>query len=201
MKRLFIALCLLVSASPLLKAQTLSKEELTRAVEYLDKTRDGVVTATKDLSEAQWSFKPAPDRWSVAEVTEHIAAAEDMLMGLIQSQVMNAPARTEATDVKAIDELVLQAIPDRSHKLKAPEPLIPTNRFNTPTDSLKHFKEGRAKTISFLNETKGLRDHAIDSPLGKKLDGYEWVLFIAAHSDRHTKQINEVKADPNFPKK
>jgi uncharacterized damage-inducible protein DinB len=201
MKRLLIALCLLVSASPLLKAQTLSKEELTRAVEYLDKTRDGVIAATKDLSDAQWSFKPAPERWSVAEVTEHIAAAEDMLMGLIQGQVMTAPARTEATDVKAIDELVLQAIPDRSHKLKAPEPLIPTNRFNTPTDSLKHFKESRAKTVSFLNETKGLRDHAIDSPLGKKLDGYEWVLFIAAHSDRHTKQINEVKADPNFPKK
>ncbi len=28
-----------------------------------------------------------------------------------------------------------------------------------------------------------------------------WILFIAAHSERHTKQINEVKADPSFPKK
>ena len=45
-----------------------------------------------------------------------------------------------------------------------------------------------------------LRDHAIDSPMGKKLDGFEWVLFVAGHSERHTKQINEVKADPNFPK-
>src|SRR5882672_4406722 len=34
-----------------------------------------------------------------------------------------------------------------------------------------------------------------------QLDGYEFVLLIAAHSERHTKQINEVKADPNFPKK
>jgi hypothetical protein len=32
------------------------------------------------------------------------------------------------------------------------------------------------------------------------LDGYEWLLFIGAHSERHTKQILEVKADPNFPK-
>jgi hypothetical protein len=45
-----------------------------------------------------------------------------------------------------------------------------------------------------------LRDHAIDSPLGKKLDAYQWVLFISAHSERHTKQINEVKADAGFPK-
>jgi hypothetical protein len=33
------------------------------------------------------------------------------------------------------------------------------------------------------------------------LDAYEFVLLIAAHSERHTKQINEVKLDPNFPKK
>jgi hypothetical protein len=37
-------------------------------------------------------------------------------------------------------------------------------------------------------------------PLGKKLDPYQWLLFIAAHSERHTKQMLEVKADPGFPK-
>lgn len=201
MKRLLIALCFVVLFNPLLRAADLTNEELQRAVKYLKSTQDGVIAATKDLSDAQWNFKPAPERWSVAEVTEHIAAAEDMLMGLIQGQVMSGPANTETPDVKAVDELVLQAIPDRSHKLKAPEPLVPVNRFHTPAESLAHFKAGREKTIGFLKDTKGLRDHAIDSPLGKKLDGYQWILFIAAHSDRHTKQILEVKADPNFPKK
>jgi hypothetical protein len=60
--------------------------------------------------------------------------------------------------------------------------------------------ETRATTEDFLNKTPDLREHAIDSPFGKKLDGYEWVLFIAGHSDRHTKQILEVKSNPNFPK-
>lgn len=201
MNRLLIALCLIVSASPLLRAQSLTKEELNRAVAYLEQTRDGVLASTKDLSEAQWKFKPGPTRWSVAEVTEHIAAAEDLLMGMINTQVMVAPARTEAADLKAIDDSILQTVPDRSHKLQAPEPLIPTNRFNTPKESLQHFKDSRAKTLLFLQATKDLREHAMDSPLGKKLDGYQWLLFIAAHSERHTKQINEVKADPNFPKK
>lgn len=200
MKRLLIALSFLVVASPLLHAQAVSKEELTRAVDYLEKTRAGVLAATEGLSTAQWNFKPGPDRWSVAEVTEHIAAAEDLLMSLIQGKVLTAPARTEKEDVKAIDDFVLKAIPDRTHKLTAPEPLVPTNRFHSPKESLDHFKESRAKTIDFLKNTKDLREHALDSPVGKKLDGYEWVLFIAAHSDRHTQQINEVKADPNFPK-
>jgi hypothetical protein len=51
-----------------------------------------------------------------------------------------------------------------------------------------------------LRNTSDLRDHAVMSPIGKNLDAYEWVLYIAAHSERHTKQILEVKADPNFPK-
>jgi len=159
-----------------------------------------VIESTKGLSEAQWSFKPAPDRWSVAEVTEHIAASEDFLMDMVRTKVMTAPPRTDHDDVKEIDAFVLQAIPDRTKKAQAPEPLRPNNRFGSPEASLKHFKESRAKTVAFLKKTKDLRQHALESPLGKKLDGYEWVLLVAAHSERHTKQIEEVKADPKFPK-
>jgi hypothetical protein len=201
MKRLLLTLCLTVFVVPALKAQNLTSDEINQAVKYLEKTRADVLAATKGLSEAQWNFKQATNRWSVAEVTEHIAAAEDFLMAMIQDKVMKAPGRTNTVDVIAIDEFVLKAIPDRSVKAQAPEPLQPNNRFGSPKDSLKHFQESRAKTIKFLKDTKDLRLHAVDSPLGKQLDGYEWVLFIAAHSERHTKQINEVKADPNFPKK
>jgi hypothetical protein len=93
-------------------------------------------------------------------------------------------------------------IPDRSQKAQAPEPLKPTNRFGSAQGSLKHFEETRATTENFLKDTPDLRGHAVDSPMGgAKVDAYEWVLFIAAHSERHTKQIEEVKANPNFPKK
>ena len=201
MKRLLFALCLTVLVSPALRAQNLTPEERDKAVKYLEKTREKVLEATKGLSQAQWNFKQAPDRWSVAEVTEHIAAAEDFLMAMIVEKVMKSPARTETVDLKALDELVLEKISDRSNKVQAPEPLRPSNKFGTPTESLKHFKESRARTIVFLKTTKDLRHHAVDSPMGKKLDGYQWVLFIGAHSERHTKQLNEVKADPNFPKK
>jgi len=192
-------------AGPVVEAQNVTPQEIDKAVAYLEQTRAGVLDATKGLSEAQWNFKPGPDRWSVAEVAEHIAAAEDLLMGLIQSQVMTAPARAEGEDVKALDELVVKQIRDRSQKAQAPEPLKPTNRYGSPEKSLKHFEESRAKTIAFLKRTKDLRQHAYNLPAmtwlnGKKLDGYQWLLYIAAHSERHTKQIDEVKADPHFPK-
>jgi hypothetical protein len=37
------------------------------------------------------------------------------------------------------------------------------------------------------------------APVLGPLDAYQWILLISAHSERHTKQIEEVKADPNFP--
>jgi hypothetical protein len=198
MKRNLAVFLLLTVSAVFSSAQTQADRD--RAIQYLEKTRQGVLDSTKDLSPGQWTFKPAPDRWSVAEVMEHIAAAEDLLYGMIQEQAMKAPARSAGEDVKAIDELVLTAIPDRTHKAQAPEPLKPTNRFGSPEAAIKHFEESRAKTEDFVRTAQGLRDHAADSPLGKKLDPYEWTLFIAAHSERHTKQILEVKADPNFPK-
>ena len=200
MRKIAVSLFLVLALASLASAQALSQADRDAALKYLEDTRKGVEDATKGLSAAQWNFKTAPDRWSVAEVTEHIAAAEDYLMGMITEKVMKAPARTAAEDTKAIDSMVKQAIPDRSHKVQAPEPLKPTNRFGSPEASLKHFAESRQKTEEFLNKTDDLRAHAIDSPLGKQLDGYEWVLFVAGHSERHTKQILEVKADPNFPK-
>lgn len=199
MKRSLSMLALVLAFAATALGQTQADKD--KAMKYLESTRQGVVDATAGLSDAQLNFKPAPDRWSVAEVTEHIAAAEDYLMGMVTTQVMKAPPRPDGDDVMAIDQMVITAIPDRSHKAQAPDPLKPTNRFGSPQASLKHFTEARANTEEFLKSHDDLRAHAVDSPLGKRLDAYEWVLFVAAHSERHTKQINEVKADPNFPKK
>jgi hypothetical protein len=200
MKRFLFAFSLVSCAICGLQAQELAADDLARANAHLTKTSAAFLASVNGLSEAQLNVKAGPTRWSVAEVAEHIAAAEDMLMGNIQDNVMKAPARAEAADVKEIDTFVLTAIADRTNKVKAPEPLIPTKRFGGIENTVKHFKESRAKTLAFLNATKDLRAHAVDSPLGKKLDAYQWLLFISAHCERHTKQINEVKADENFPK-
>jgi hypothetical protein len=194
-----MALLLIVGAAAA-PAQEVTPAEKDRAMQYLESTRKNVLESTRGLSEAQWNFKAAPDRWSVAQVVEHIAAAEDLIRGMLVEKVMVAPAGDAGRDVKKADEAVLTMVPDRTHKAQAPEPLVPTNRFGSPEVAIKHFVESRTSTEDFLKSATGLRDHVADSPLGK-LDGYEFVLFIAAHSERHTKQINEVKADPNFPKK
>src|ERR1700704_1044780 len=192
----FFALLLLCAVS---FGQTLTQADREKAEQYLQQTRDGVVEATKGLSDAQMKFKPAPDRWSVAETLEHIVLVEDSLLQNVTDKVMKSPAGAADRDTAKIDAMVLAMIPDRSHKRQASPQFVPTGR-GTPSETLDHFQKIRAKTIAFLDSTPDLRAHASDSPLGQQLDAYEWLLFIGAHSQRHTKQILEVKADPNSPK-
>jgi hypothetical protein len=203
MIRRLALVCLMLAAgggAVAARGQELSAADKDRAMQYLESTKKNIVEATKGLSAAQWNFKAAPDRWSIAETLEHIAAAEDLIRGMIVEQGMKAPAGEPGRDLKKTDDAVVAMIPDRSHKAQAPEPLKPTNRFGSPEGALKHFLESRAQTEEFLKTTPGLREHVSDSPLGMKLDAYEWVLFLTAHSERHLKQILEVKADANFPK-
>jgi uncharacterized damage-inducible protein DinB len=181
------------------RAQELTQAEKDKALAYLESTKKDVLDATKDLSPAQWNFKPAPDRWSIAECVEHIAAAEDYIRGAIENGVMKAPA-VPGRDIAAIDAGIIANVPERKTKVQAPEAIKPTNRFGSPQTALDHFVESRATTETFLKTTPGLRDHAADSPTGQKWDGYEFILLIAAHSERHTNQVKEVKADPAYPK-
>ena len=90
---------------------------------------------------------------------------------------------------------------DRSHKAQAPEILRPTGRWATEAELTKAFEASRKANMDYIKTTNDdLRDHFFDHPVFGTLDGYQWLLLLSAHSARHTEQIEEVKADPNFPK-
>ena len=182
------------------KAQSLSQADLDRGLQYLETTKKNIVDATRGLTEAQWNFKPSVFKWSVAQVMEHIAASEDLLRQMAEGQIKQQSPSVPDRDLKKTDDKVLEVIPDRSKKFQAPEQLRPRNQFGSPEAALKHFLESRAKTVELLKNTPDLRAHVVDSGLLGKIDAYERILFIGAHSERHTKQLLEVKADPKFPK-
>jgi len=181
---------------------TLTQAERDAALKSLQETHDAFLKSITGLSEKQWTFKPAPDRWSVAEVSEHIAISESTIFGLVQKQFMASPAAPERrAEVKVTDQQILTMVPDRSRKAQAPEFLKPTNRWPAREELVKAFEQNRTATENYVRTTNDdLRDHFGPHPLLGTMDVYQWILLISAHSERHTKQIEEVKADPNFPK-
>jgi DinB superfamily len=179
----------------------ITPQERDRIVKYLSTTGDQVIFEAANLVEAQWTFKPAPDRWSVGEVVEHLALAENMLFELQQKTAGGAPATPEQlAATKGKDETIVKVIPDRTQKAQAPEPLQPAAKLGAQAAVMNTFRERRRKTVEYAGKTKDdLRARVTDSPLGP-LDAYQWLLVMGAHAERHLAQIREVKADPKFPK-
>lgn len=180
----------------------LTQAERDRAVDELQTTQKKFLDSIEGFSEAQWNFKPAPDRWSIAECAEHIAVSEDTLFGMVTQKVMQSPADpARKEELRAKDDVILKGVVDRSQKFKAPEMLQPTHRWPNQQALTDHFKESRGHTTEYVRTTQDdLRSHTSPHPVLKELDAYQWILLIGAHSERHTLQIEEVKAGPNFPK-
>ena len=199
MKALTLALCAaaLVLSLPV-RAQDKAQTDRAAAVKYLEETRQAFLKSIDGVSEAQWTFKAGPDRWSIAEVAEHIAISEGTILGMIQTQMLKAPAPTGPL---MADEKLIAAITDRSKKATAPEMLKPANKWATRDALTKDFNLARDQTIEWVKTTKeDLRAHAAPHPAFGSLDVHQWVLLLAGHSARHTAQIEEVKTQNGYPK-
>lgn len=183
-------------------SQTPTQGERDRAMSYLHSTRKQFLDAVLPHSEAQWKYKPASGGWSVAEVAEHLTMTEGEVFAGIR-QALAAPATPEKkSETAGKDEIIMTRLPDRSRKAQSPESIAPTGRWPSRDAVVAEFKTRRDQTIEFIEKTPAdLRSHMFAHPNFKALDCYQWVLLLAAHSDRHIQQIREVMADPGFPKR
>ena len=195
------------TSAPGFAAGQLTPHELEQGSRSLESAREAVLRSTQGLSEAQWHYRPAADRWSIAEILEHIVVVQDRVLGPLWDQLVTAPPPPAGHDSKVVAALILTETPNRSEKFPAPEPVRPAARW-TPAAALERFLANDAKLRERLESTRDLHQHAVPSmPLKaiskgahELMDGYEWILLVAGHSERHTLQIREVIADPNFPR-
>ena len=187
MKKL-LAFVVVALLAPAVLADDALVKELERTEAKLLKTLEGVTPE-------QWTYKSAPDRWSIAECVEHITAAEPFIRALVVKSL-----ETPAAEGAKKDDLILTALVDRSKKFKAPEPLIPTNKYADAAAAIAAFKAERAKTIELARGGGDFRAHGSDHFAFGPLDSYGWVLFLSGHSERHTLQIEEVTRTEGYPK-
>jgi hypothetical protein len=185
-----------------LPGNSITDKERKDAADLLQKTEQGVFDAVKGLSDAQLKYKAAPDRWSIEECVIHIATSEGALWGMTDGALKQAANPEKRTEIKLTDDQVVPMMENRTNKVKTSEMLEPKNSpYKTLDDALKAFKTSREKLIDYVKTTNDdLRNHVATLPFGS-LDCYQMVLFIGAHSNRHTQQIDEVKADAGYPKK
>ncbi len=194
----------LFAASAPLWSQDLSftPQERANVIQLLKDSRKEMIDAVKDLTDEQWKWKPAPNRWSVGEVAEHIVLAEGSLSARMQAALDSPPNPDWATKTAGKTELILKVMAPRLGKAQAPEPIQPQGKM-TRAEVMARFDEVRAKTLQFAEETKvALKEHTSEHPFAifGTLNAYQWLIYIPLHNMRHDKQIEEVKATAGFPK-
>jgi len=196
---------LVLAAAPAMAADsgTLNDAERAFLIEQMEMSKKAFLASISGLSEAQWTFKPAPNVWSVQECAEHIVLSETYISGLAQ-QLMKSPAvdRPERSNAD-FDRQLAMGVQDRSHKMTAPEPIDPAGRAAslTPATAAKAFTEKRAQNEEYVKTTSDeLRTHVGPGPVGP-MDAYQVLVLMATHTARHTAQIKEVQANANYPAK
>jgi DinB superfamily len=185
---------------------TLIATDLEQARQCFAQARTRVLEAVAGVSEVQSRFKPAPDRWSIVEILEHMAIVHERVLDRVLPQLSQGAAPGPDRDCPLIDALVVEKIPDRSITAKAPDFIQPTGRISS-TESLDRIFRNHERFIEFLESTPDLREHVLDSPplavvtkgAHTTSDGYQWALTAAAHDERHVRQIEELKANANYP--
>jgi hypothetical protein len=199
-KLLFVTIAVvMMSFAP--AGSSLTDAERKAAISLLEETKDTLIKKVAGLSPEQLNYKPSAESWSVAECVEHIAISENNLFGFCQMSLKEAADPSKRNEVKFADDAVVKMITDRSQKVKTSEAFVPTGKFGSFDATLTEFKTKRDNSIAYVNTTADdLRNHYNDFPFGK-LDAYQTILFMAAHSRRHTDQIAEIMSNPGFPKK
>lgn len=152
------------------------------------------------LTAAQWSFREAAGRWSIAENVEHLIVFEEFIRGEVV-RALEGPSELEKMAVAVAKEgLVLGLAESRGTRLNAREALRPTRRWSDPGEMVAELRRTRAQTIAFAQETQAdLRAHFFPHIAFGDLDCYQWLLLVGQHSLRHALQIEEIKASEGYP--
>ena len=159
------------------------------------------VAAVSNLSEAQANFRPDENRWTIAEIVEHVSIVNDGFLRLTHKLVKEAESepRPPKADLNlghtSLDENGRQREP-----FQAPERVRPKGGVNVE-DSLAKMRMALAgfADIRPRLEAVDLSEQVFPHPALGPFNAYQWMVLLGEHEDRHRGQIERLKATDGFP--
>lgn len=199
--RILLTLLVITGLAGTLKDTSLSHKERKSAMNLMKSTRVDVLKSIKGLSEAQLNYK-APGEWSIKECIYYITSSEKSLWRIVETSLKKQSDAEKRAEIKITDEELIRMVEDKNFNLSTAELLIPKNiSYKSLTSAINSFRSKRAEHINYIKlTTEDLRNHVVQMPFGW-IDCYQVCLMAASLSNRYSQQIEEIKADPKFPKK
>jgi DinB superfamily len=159
--------------------------------EDIDAARARLVSAVEPLTGEQHAFRPSPDRWSVAEIIEHLSITEPRVVRLVGALLDKLEASGARGDDSPFEPVSLTQFAERARteKYQAPDEIRPKGA--PLQDSLARLRDSRAALralrprVERVDGTLARFPHPAWGPL----DLYQWLAFVGMHERRHLAQI------------
>jgi len=140
-----------------------------------------------------WDQPAPPGAWSVAAIAEHLHLTDAMVRQLLESPALRLD---DPAPVALSDDELFRRVARRGRAVEAPERLRPSGRWPAEADFRAADTAQRQALYTWIEQTPlPLREGRCAHPFLGLLDGYQWLLFLAAHGRRHIAQINERLVD------
>ena len=140
--------------------------------------------------------KPAPTRWSVNEVLEHLAIVETRFskaLGDAIATARQAGLGPEQGERVPLPEKTQTVLVDRSNPRTAPEAAQPTGTLDSGAawSAVERADELVRRTLTAADGL-ALGQVTYAHPFFGPLTAYQWVELLAGHRVRHAAQIREL---------
>ncbi len=196
--KISIFLLLLVLSSHAYGQRLWTEADQRYTVDNLRRTRDELTRETENLTDAQWSFREAPGRWTIGEVVEHLALWEIIWAREISIGLRNKPT-PELNQTASPDSYYSNFImEDKAHV--SPDISRPTG-FIQGKNNLLFFQKLREQAIGFADTTKAdMRAYFEFANTKYPRNMHQVYIYQWGHVDRHMRQIRKIKANVAYPK-
>lgn len=169
-----------------------------RLVQEINRTTDGFLRSLEDVPAERWSYTTAPEVWSVGDTAEHTARVFRSIQRLLEKKLFENPL-LEGQRSPLADEVIVQAMVNRERRYPAPEFARPTGKWASREPLVSDLVESRRLLLEWLDGvTLDLRAYSVPHVVIGAMDGVQWLLFAAAHTERHTRQILEFRRSAGF---
>jgi hypothetical protein len=163
----------------------------------LDRARGDLRAAVDAVPTSLRRTRPAPDRWSTAEVVEHLSMVEQLFTDRIANELEPriAALQPETSGRTTLPEAIEARMADRVNRREAPETARPTGACSCD-EAWARLEQGHARLRTIVTAADGLAlgQVALEHRFFGALTIYQWVELMAAHEGRHTEQIREIAA-------
>jgi hypothetical protein len=186
------ALLMTAVVSPV--AAQMTPLERQRLIAHHEMTARWLSDELAGLSRAQLEFRRAPGTWSLLEVLDHLVVVGDIYWDDLQKGLATPLSGRSLANQ---DTDILWYGIDRTHREIALASEDPRGTLRDAAAGQARYRAQHERLLLYIRATKDdLRNRYVER---QRCDGYQWVLLISTHVQRHILQIREVKADPKFP--